>query len=111
MAESRLGLQSVDFAVSIIKLVERLGESVLTRKLGERGTAIGACVRKSLDSRIQNDEKLRHLQDAIKASEETGYWLELLFRSGHLSAQEYQMLDSDCTGLRVMLMSAITSLK
>ena len=51
------------------------------------------------------------LQIALKEANETGYWLELLYRTDYLSETEYKALDSACTGLRVMLISSINTAK
>ena len=37
------------------------------------------------------------LQIALKKANETGYWLELLYKTGYISEAEYKILDSSCT--------------
>ncbi|MBQ2158189.1 MAG: four helix bundle protein, partial [Oscillospiraceae bacterium] len=51
------------------------------------------------------------LQIALKEANETGYWLELLNRTGYLTDAQYKALDSACTSIRVMLISSINTVK
>lgn len=51
------------------------------------------------------------LQIALKEANETGYWLELLFKTNYISDTEYKTLDSICTGIRVMLIASINTAK
>jgi four helix bundle protein len=47
----------------------------------------------------------------LKEANETGYWLELLQRTGYLSLESYRNLDTQCTGLRAMLIASINTAK
>ena len=51
------------------------------------------------------------LQIALKEANETGYWLELLFKANYISEDEYKSLDSACTSIRVMFISSINTAK
>lgn len=51
------------------------------------------------------------MQIALKEANETGYWLELLFRTSYLTEERYKQLDSACTSIRVMLISSINTAK
>jgi len=47
----------------------------------------------------------------LKEANETGYWLELLFKTGYLTDAQYKSLDSACTSIRVMLIASINTAK
>ncbi|MBQ8214077.1 MAG: four helix bundle protein [Clostridia bacterium] len=51
------------------------------------------------------------LQIALKEANETGYWLELLYKTNYITESEYSVLDSACTSIRVMLVSSINTAK
>lgn len=51
------------------------------------------------------------LQIALKEANETGYWLELLYKTNYITEAEYKSLDSACTSIRVMLISSINTAK
>ena len=51
------------------------------------------------------------LQIALKEANETGYWLELLYKTDYITEKEFKDLGSACTGVRVMLISSINTAK
>ena len=113
MSESKLRVQSMDFAVSIINLVRKLKEkreSIVSNQIGRSGTSIGANIREAQYAHSKADFVAK-LQIALKEANETGYWLELLFRTNYISEEEYKMLDSACTSIRVMLIASINTAK
>ena len=113
MSESKLRTLSMDFAVSIINLVKYLKEereSIVSNQIGRSGTSIGANIREAQYAHSKADF-IAKLQIALKEANETGYWLELLFKTNHISETEYKALDSACTSIRVMLISSINTAK
>ena len=105
MPEPKLLPQSMDFAVSIIHLVKHLKSQI-----GRSGTSIGANIREAQYANSRADF-ISKLQIALKEANETGYWLELLFRTNYISEAEYQSLDSACTRIRVMLIASLNTAK
>ena len=51
------------------------------------------------------------LQIALKEASETGYWLELLYKTGYIAEDEYKSLDGACTNIRVMLIASVNTAK
>ena len=113
MTESKLREMSIDFAVSIIELVKKLKEkheTIISNQIGRSGTSIGANIHEAQYAHGTADF-IAKLQIALKEASETGYWLELLFRTNSISETEFKKLSSDCAKLRVMLVSSINTLK
>ena len=113
MRYDELSKQSMDFAVSVINLVKALKaqhESIISNQIGRSGTSIGANIREAQYAHGKADF-IAKLQIALKEANETGYWLELLFRTGYLQTTEYKALDRSCTSIRVMLISSINTAK
>ncbi len=113
MSESKLRTQSMDFAVSIINLVKSLKErreSIISNQIGRSGTSIGANIREAQYAHGKADF-IAKLQIALKEANETGYWLELLFKTNYITEAEYKNLDNVCTSIRVMLISSINTAK
>ncbi len=103
----------MDFAVEIIALTTRLRterEFIISPQIGRSGTSIGANIREASFAQSRADF-VSKLQIALKEASETGYWLELLFRTGSLSQQEYERLDQLCTALIKMLTASINTAK
>ena len=113
MSESKLRTQSMDFAVSIINLVKYLKEkreSIISNQIGRSGTSIGANIREAQYAHGKADF-ISKLQIALKEANETGYWLELLYKTEYISKEQYKSLDAACASIRVMLISSINTAK
>ena len=114
MAESIMLEKSKDFAVEIVELCKVIKkekrESVLTNQLLRSATSIGANIHESKYAHGKADF-IAKLQIALKEANETGYWLELLFKTKYITEAEYKALDSACTSIRVMLISSINTAK
>ena len=113
MRNDELSNRSMDFAVSIINLVKDLKskhESVISNQIGRSGTSIGANIREAQYAHGKADF-IAKLQIALKEANETGFWLELLYKTNYFSAEDYKKLDSACTSIRVMLISSINTSK
>ncbi|MGN1432171.1 MAG: four helix bundle protein [Ruminococcus sp.] len=98
MTESKLKVLSTDFAVSIINLVKELKlkrESIISNQIGRSGTSIGANIREAQYAHSKADFVAK-LQIALKEANETGYWLELLYKTNYINESEYKKLDSEC---------------
>ncbi len=103
----------MDFAVRIISLVKSLkeiGESIISNQIGRSGASIGANIREAQYAHGKADF-IAKLQIALKEASETGYWLELLYRTNYINKAEYQSLDSACTSIRVMLIASVNTAK
>ena len=113
MRESKLRTQSMDFAISIVNLVKFLKEkreSIISNQIGRSGTSIGANIREAQYAHGKADF-IAKLQIALKEASETGYWLELLYKTNYISENEYKELDNACAGIRVMLIASINTAK
>ncbi|MBQ7170985.1 MAG: four helix bundle protein [Clostridia bacterium] len=113
MQESKLRDQSLDFAVQIINLVKNLKskhETIISNQIGRSGTSVGANIREAQYAHGKPDF-ISKLQIALKEANETGYWLDLLYKTDYIDEQTYKSFDAACTSLRVMLISSINTLK
>ena len=113
MRTDPLSIQSMDFAVSIINLVKELKqqkESIISNQIGRSGTSIGANIREAQYAHGKADF-ISKLQIALKEANETGYWLELLFKTGYINEEAFRSLDAACASLRVMLVASIRTAK
>ena len=104
---------SLDFAVSIIELVKELKlkkENIISNQIGRSGTSIGANIREAQYAHGKADFVAR-LQIALKEANETGYWLELLYRTDYIDSEKYRQMESACASIRVMLITSLTTAK
>ena len=113
MSDSKLRTQSMDFAVQIINLVKSLKEnreSIISNQIGRSGTSIGANIHEAQYAHGKADF-IAKLQIALKEANETGYWLELLYRTHYIDEQTLKTLSSKCTSLRAMLIASCRTAK
>lgn len=113
MKENKLAELSMEFSVDIINLVKRLKsdrESIISNQIGRSGTSIGANIYEAQYAHGKKDF-ISKLEIALKEASETGYWLELLFKTNYIDEQYYKSLSSKCTSLRVMLIASCRTAK
>ena len=113
MKEDKLSVQSMEFAVSIINLVKDLKEkreTIISNQIGRCGTSIGANIREAHYAHSKSDF-IAKLQISLKEANETGYWLELLYKTNYIDENTYKTLNNACTSIRVMLISSINTSK
>ena len=113
MANDKLTAQSLDFAVHIINLVKQIKEqreNIISNQIGRSGTSIGANIREAKYAHGTADF-ISKMQIALKEASETGYWLELLYKTNCIGEEQYNFLESKCKSLRAMLVSSINTAK
>ena len=96
MANDKLSEQSMDFAVQIINLVKQLKEqreSIISNQIGRSGTSIGANIREAKYAHGTADF-VSKMQIALKEANETGYWLELLYKTNYIGEEQYNSLET-----------------
>ena len=113
MSDNKLLDLSLEFAATIVDLVDHIKipkSAYMTDQLGRAGTSIGANIREAQYAHSKADF-VSKLQIALKEANETGYWLELLYRTNYIDQSQYHALDSACAGIRVMLIASIRTAK
>ena len=103
----------MEFSVDIINLVKYLKsnhESVIANQIGRSGTSIGANIHEARYAQGKKDF-ISKLEIALKEASETGYWLELAYRTNYIDAQQYKILSDKCATLRVMLVTSCKTAK
>ena len=113
MSESKLRELSMEFSVDIIELVKHLKsikESIISSQIGRSGTSIGANIHEAQYAQGKKDF-ISKLEIALKEASETGYWLELLYRTKYIDEKTFKVLSYKCTSLRAMLIASCRTAK
>ncbi|MBQ9986676.1 MAG: four helix bundle protein [Oscillospiraceae bacterium] len=113
MKENKLSELSMDFSIDIINLVKYLKsnhESIVSNQIGRSGTSIGANIHEAQYAQGRKDF-ISKLEIALKEASETGYWLELLYKTNYIDEQLYKTISAKCTSLRVMLIASCRTAK
>ena len=114
MSNSIMRDKSKEFAKCIVFLCRNMKvehkETVLINQLLRSGTSIGANIHEAQYAQGKKDF-ISKLEIALKEASETGYWLELLYRTKYIDEQTFKALSSKCTSLRVMLIASCKTAK
>ena len=110
MKENVVGEKSKAFAIRIVNLYRNLCEKrkeyVMAKQVLRAGTGIGANIAEAEHS-ISRKEFLAKTYIAFKECAETKYWLELLYRTGFITSDEYNSIVGDCNEI-YRILAAIT---
>ena len=114
MSESKLRDMSLNFAVEIINLVKELKlkkENIISNQIGRSGTSIGANIREAQYAHGKADF-VSKLQIALKEANETGYWLELLYKTDYID-EGWEIFETALSNFIFLISSNVilTSLK
>ena len=98
--------KSFEFAVRIVNLrkylVQEHREFVLSKQLLRSGTSIGANVSEAQRAQSHADF-VSKMSIALKETNETHYWLRLLYRTEYLSKTQFESLEKDVLELLSIL--------
>ena len=112
--ENKILIQSKAFAIRIIRAYQYLcdeeHEYVMSKQLLRSGTSIGANVRESVNAQSKLDF-INKLNIALKESNETEYWLELLFETEFLDKNTFDSNIKDNNNITETLVNINKSTK
>ncbi len=106
--------KSFAFAIRIVNVCRYLSttknEFVLSKQLLRSGTSIGAMIRESehAESKADFNHKLAIAQ---KETNESLYWLELLYKTDYITQEEFKSLNLDAVELIKLLTAILKSSK
>ena len=113
-AENLIRDKSKAFAIRIVRLSQFLQnnfhEYVLSRQILKSGTSIGANIRESKNAQSISDF-ISKLEIALKESDESQYWLEILYETGYITKEQFDSMIADNKELTAMLVSIVKTSK
>lgn len=111
MKDNLIAKLSMDFALRIVNmykyLKEEKQETVMSKQVLRSGTSIGANIFESEQAQSKADF-LSKLYIALKESNETKYWLKLLYRSEYIDQEAYDSINND---LKIILGTLVNIIK
>jgi len=113
-SENIVKVKSFAFAIRIVKLYQHLRdkkkEFVISKQCLRSGASIGAMIREAEYAQSKPDF-VNKLSIAIKESNETLYWLELLFQTDYIDKKQFDSLKADAEEILKLLTSIINTSK
>ena len=113
MAENKLVDLSFEFAVAIVNLVDGITASesaYMVDQLARAGTSIGANIHEAQYAHSRKDF-IAKLEIALKESNETSYWLKLLYATHRIDEPAYRSAEHLCGTIRRLLIASCKTAK
>ena len=113
MSENKLLDLSLDFAVSIVTLVDNVTtpkSSYMTDQLARAGTSISANIHEAQYAQSKKDF-VSKLEIALKEANETSYWLKLMHKTNRIDIITYQNAEKLCGNIRRLLIASCKTAK
>lgn len=111
--ENKLVELSMQFAVEIINLARELNakrEFIISNQIGRSGTSIGANIHEAQYAQGIKDF-IWKLKIALKESNETSYWLNLLLKTNFIDKTRFEELENVCSHIRTLLIKSCKTAK
>ncbi|MBE6796591.1 MAG: four helix bundle protein [Ruminococcaceae bacterium] len=113
MKEDKLGNLSMELSVDVLNLCKKLKaqkETVISNQIGRSASSICANIAESKYAHGRADF-IAKLQIALKEANETGKWIEMLYKTEYIDLAECKKLDRLCSTIRVLLIKSINTAK
>ena len=113
MSENKLLDLSFEFAVAIVNLVDGVTapkSSYMTDQLARAGTSVGANIHEAQYAQSKKDFVAK-LEIALKESNETSYWLKLMYETKRIDVATYQYTEKLCGNIRRLLIASCRTAK
>ena len=113
MKEDKLSDLSMQLSVDVLKLTKELKskhETVISNQICRSATSVCANIAESKYGHSRADF-IAKLEIALKEANETGKWLEMLFKSDYISVEKYKELNKTCSTIRILLIASIKTAK
>ena len=111
--EDKLSDLSMQLSVDIINLSKELGakhETVISKQIARSATSICANIAESKYGHSRADF-IGKLEIALKEANETGKWLEMLYKTAYLDEARYKVLNQTCSTIRILLIASVKTAK
>ena len=113
MSENKLLDLSFEFAVAIVNLVDGVTapkSSYMTDQLARAGTSVGANIHEAQYAQSKKDF-VSKLEIALKESNETSYWLKLMYETNRIDTATYQYAEKLSGNIRRLLIASCKTAK
>lgn len=113
MKEDKLSDLSMQLSVDVLKLTKELKakhETIISNQIGRSATSVCANIAESKYGHSRADF-IAKLEIALKEANETGKWLEMLFKSEYIDEATYKSIAKTCSTIRILLIASIKTAK
>lgn len=113
MKEDKLSKLSMELSVEVLNLVKELRskkENIISNQIGRSATSVCANIAESKYGHSRADF-IAKLEITLKEANETGKWLEMLFKTNYIDEKTYKSINKTCSTIRILLIASIKTTK
>ena len=113
MSDNKLLDLSVEFAISVVYLADSIKtpkSSYQVDQFARAGTSFGANIYEAQYAHSKADF-IAKLEIALIESNETSYWLKLMFETGRIDEEQYKKTERLCGNIRRLLIASCSTSK
>ena len=113
MKEDKLSELSMQLSVDVLELVRNLKnkkETVISSQISRSATSVCANIAESKYAHSRADF-ISKLEIALKEANETGKWLEMLYRSNFIDEVTFSSISKTCSTIRILLIASCKTAK
>ena len=113
MKEDKLGKLSMELSVEVLNLVKDLRakkENIISNQIGRSASSICANIAESKYGHSRADF-IAKLEISLKEANETGKWLEMIYKTDYIDETKYKFINRICSTIRILLIASIKTAK
>ena len=113
MSENKLLELSFELAVAVVNLADSIKtpkSSYMIDQFARAGTSVGANIHEAQYAQSKKDF-ISKLEIALKESNETSYWLKLMFTTNRIDESAYRDTEKLCGNIRRLLIASCQTAK
>ena len=113
MKEDKLSELSMQLSVDVLNLCKQLRakqETVISNQISRSATSVCANIAESKYGHSRADF-IAKLEIALKEANETGKWLEMLFKTENIDETTYKSINKTCSTIRILLIASVKTAK
>ena len=113
MKEDKLTELSMQLSVQVLnlnKLLKNSKEYIISNQITRSATSVCANIAESKYGHSRADF-ISKLEIALKEANETGKWLEMLFKSDYIDEATFKAINKTCSTIRILLIASIKTAK
>lgn len=106
--------RTTNYALRVVRMYSNLPKTTVAQTIGKQvlrsGTSVGAQFRESQRAKSDADF-INKLESCLQEADESAYWLELLVRSGIVTANKLEALRKETDEIIAILVTIVTKVK
>ena len=113
MKEDKLSELSMKLSVDVLKLAKDLRskhETVISNQISRSASSVCANIAESKYGHSRADF-IAKLEIALKEANETGKWLEMLYKSEYIDDATFKSINKTCSTIRILLIASCKTAK